>query len=115
MPHSLELEEKFGEKDVAFVYIALEYAEKEIDRWRTFVTGQQGLDYAPFLEQREYPGVHLVAEKQFNNPAIRPYLVNYAPTYVLIDQEGKIVKPRAPRPSSEEEIEELIHSLLTKK
>jgi hypothetical protein len=33
----------------------------------------------------------------------------------LIDQEGKIVKPRAPRPSSEEEIEELIHSLLTKK
>jgi thiol-disulfide isomerase/thioredoxin len=115
LPHSLELEEEFGEEEVAFVYVALEYDSTDQERWRQFVTGEKALDYAPFLEQRVYPGVHLLAEGQFNNPAIKPYLVNYAPTYVLIDQEGKIVKPRAPRPSSGEELKTLLRGLMENK
>lgn len=39
------------------------------------------------------------------------YLVKYIPTFVLIDREGKILDPRAPRPSSGEELTNLFDSL----
>jgi thiol-disulfide isomerase/thioredoxin len=111
MPHSLEMEEEFKGQDVVFLFVALEYDEEDIQRWKDFVMGKNSLSYASFLEQREYPGVHLLAEKQFGNPDIVPYLINYAPSYVLIDKEGKIVKARAPRPS-DEKTPELIRELL---
>lgn len=116
MPHSLELQEKFKDRsDLAFVYIALEYDEEDIDRWRKFVGGEMALSYAPFLEKQVFPGTHLVADRQFHNPAVKPFLVNYAPTYMLIDREGKIVRARAPRPSSGEEIERLLEEVAVAK
>lgn len=39
------------------------------------------------------------------------YLVKYIPTFVLIDRDGKIMNPRAPRPSSGEELTNLFDSL----
>jgi thiol-disulfide isomerase/thioredoxin len=113
LPHSLEMEEAFRDEEVVFLFVALEYEEEDIRRWKEFVTGEKALSYASFLEQRKYPGVHLLAEKQFGNPEIVPYLINYAPTYVLIDKEGKIAKGRAPRPS-DEKTPELIRELLSK-
>jgi len=39
------------------------------------------------------------------------YLVKYIPTFVLLDREGKILNPRAPRPSSGEVLTSLFNSL----
>ncbi|MCA1757379.1 MAG: TlpA family protein disulfide reductase [Bacteroidales bacterium] len=39
------------------------------------------------------------------------YLVKFIPTFVLIDRNGKILDPRAPRPSSGEELTNLFNSL----
>jgi thiol-disulfide isomerase/thioredoxin len=111
MPNSLALMEKFKGEDVVFLYVGLESDEEQIAEWREFITGKRTFSYAPFLEQREYPGVHVLAEGQFGNPALRPFLIRYAPTYMLIDREGMIAKPRAPRPGSTE-IEGLIRGLL---
>lgn len=110
MPNSLALMEKFKGEDVVFLYVGLEAGEEQITEWREFITGKRKFSYAPFLEQREYPGVHVLAEGQFGNPALRPFLIRYAPTYMLIDREGMIAKPRAPRPGSPE-IEGLIRGL----
>ena len=39
------------------------------------------------------------------------YLVKFIPTFVLIDRDGKIIEPRAPRPSSGKELTDLLDSL----
>ncbi|MEZ4999847.1 MAG: TlpA disulfide reductase family protein [Bacteroidales bacterium] len=39
------------------------------------------------------------------------YLVRYIPSFILIDREGKILNPRAPRPSSGEVLTSLLDSL----
>ena len=101
LPHSLKLMEKLEGEEVVFVYIGLE-SIGQIQEWSEFVQGKRSFPYAPFLEQRVYPGVHLLSEGQFMNPGLRPYLINFAPTYMLIDREGRIVNARASRPSDEE-------------
>ena len=111
MPHSLELQEKFEGQPVEFFYVGLQSGDDQLTTWKEFVTGQRALDYAPFLDQREYPGTHLLSDGQFNNPALKPFKIRAAPTYTLIDAQGNIVRANAPRPSSSE-IEELIQGLL---
>ena len=70
--------------------------------WKEFVSGEGTLPWASFLEQRAYPGIHLLAEGQFHNPQLKPYRVNSAPTYMLVGADGKILRPRALRPSDPE-------------
>ena len=110
LPHSLELQEKLKDEEVEFVFVGLE-SDDQVLEWSEFIQGLRGFDYAPFLEQRVYPGVHMLAEGQFMNPALKPWKIGYAPTYVLLDREGRIAYPRAPRPS-DPDIEWKIRELL---
>lgn len=110
IPASLALHEKYKNQPVAFVNIALEGGKKEIVEWKEFVLGKS--DYAQrVMEGKTYTGIHLVAENQFRNKEIADYLLSFAPTYVLIDHEGKMVNPRAPRANH---ISEDIELLLAK-
>ncbi len=111
LPNSLVLHEKFKDDPVEFVFIGLESGEEQVTRWREFITGQKGISYASFLPRQVYPGIHLLAEGQMGNPQIRPYKISFAPTYMLIDAEGRIVTARAPRPGREK-TEMMIRDLL---
>ena len=104
LPNSLALRDSFEGEDVAFVFVALESGKESVDRWRGFVTGKRDLDYAAFLPRMKWPGIHLLAEGQFGNPEIRDFLISYAPSYMLVGRDGKIIKPRAPRPGNPETI-----------
>lgn len=89
IPKSRALQAAYaGREDVAFVNIALEYGPEDIERWKKFV------------QENDFPGIHLVADKQFHNPILAPYKLNFAPTYVLIDAEGKLVDARAEGPGT---------------
>jgi thiol-disulfide isomerase/thioredoxin len=111
MPHSLELQKAYADKPVEFIYIGLQSGEDQIATWKEFILGEKNLSYAPFLEQMAYPGIHLLAEGQFGNPALKPYMIRAAPTYVLIDADGNLISANAPRPGSEE-VKELIDAAL---
>ena len=97
-------------KPVIFLYVALEYDEKNIANWKNFIAGKDE-HFAKFLDYKPFPGIHVVAEKQFYNKNIKPYKLSFVPTYVLIDQNGNIVKARAARP---EDISKQINKLLEK-
>ncbi len=114
LPHSLTLQEKLKNENVEFVYIALEGGEEQVTEWKEFVTGKRSFSYAPFLEQRIYPGVQLLSIGQFNNPELKPYKINSAPTYMLIDAAGNIAQARAPRPS-DPDIETTIREVINRK
>lgn len=89
IPKHLELQERLKDRsDVVFLFIALEYDQEAIERWKKF------------LIDKDIPGTHVVADKQFLNEQLLPYMLRAAPTYVLIDKEGKIAKTRAAGPES---------------
>ena len=88
--------------------MALEYDEEDIQRWRKFIAGKDER-FGEFLDHKPFPGVHVVADKQFNNVKLEPYKLTYAPTHALIDHKGNIVSARATRSNA---IAPVIDSLL---
>ncbi len=111
IPSALKLQEKYKDKPVVFLYVALEYDEENIANWRQFILGKNER-FSQVLNNKPFPGIHLVAEKQFLNPDIRPYKLNFAPTYVLIDQKGNLVSARAERANNiSEEIDKLLEQM----
>jgi thiol-disulfide isomerase/thioredoxin len=114
IPDALILQEKYKDEPVSFLYVALEYDSKNIAEWKEFISGNNP-QFGKFLNNKPIPGVHLVAEKQFRNESISAYKLNFAPTYVLIDQNGNIVKARANRSKTiHEDIDELLKKVKEK-
>ncbi|PKP36406.1 MAG: hypothetical protein CVT98_08015 [Bacteroidetes bacterium HGW-Bacteroidetes-15] len=93
MPKYIEIQERFTNQNIAFVFISLEARADDVQEWRKFVAGQ-GEFANRFLNGKPFPGVHLVAQGQFKNPQVQPYAITYAPSYVLVDRNGKIEEPR---------------------
>lgn len=93
MPKYVEIQEHFSNQNIAFVFISLESRVDDVQEWRRFVAGQGELAKR-ILKGKPFPGIHLVAQGQFKNPQVQPYAITYAPSYVLVDKDGKIVKPR---------------------
>ncbi|MCI5057390.1 MAG: TlpA family protein disulfide reductase [Flavobacteriales bacterium] len=111
IPSALKLQEEYKDKPVVFLYVALEYDEENIASWRQFILGKNER-FSQVLNNKPFPGIHLVAEKQFLNPVIKPYKLNFAPTYVLIDQKGNIVSARAERANNiSEDIDKLLEQM----
>ena len=90
IPAHLELQKNLKDDNLVYMYIALEYGEEEIDKWKKFIA------------ERDWPGIHLVAENQFYNEELTKYKIRAAPTYMIIDREGRFVSPRADGPESVE-------------
>ncbi len=108
IPDALELQKKYTNKPVVFLYVALEYDEENIAEWKNFIAGKYER-FGNFLDNKPFPGIHVVAEKQFGNEKIKPYKLNFAPTHVLVDQSGNIVSARAKRSAGiAEQIDELL-------
>ena len=103
IPHHLKLQEEFNDNpEVKLLYIAMESKddEKSFKRWNNF------------LKNKNFTGTHLIAKNQFNNEELKAYKISAAPTYVLIDKNGRIVKSRALGP---DKIRDNIIALIKKK
>lgn len=98
LPHLEKLEKDYQGKKVVFVKISL---DDDMDAWRKMVT------------EKKMGGVQLHADGAWNSDAARSYQIKGIPTFVLIDANGKIISPSAPRPSSQE-IRPLLDSELAK-
>ena len=57
------------------------------------------------VETQELGGIQLMADNGFSSEFIKAYQINSIPRFILIDPEGKIVDPDAPRPSDPKLIE----------
>lgn len=86
IPDHRKLQDTLAGEDVIFLNVAMEWGPEEIARWKKF------------LKKEDFPGVHVVASRQFRNPDIADYQINAAPTYVIVDREGRIAVPRAATP-----------------
>lgn len=110
IPNLMELQKRYADQPIVFLFIALEGDQDNINEWKNFIAGKNER-FKKFLDGKPFLGVHLVAEKQFRNEELKPYKLGFAPTYVLVDHKGNIVSPRA---KSAKDIPAEIESLLEK-
>ena len=96
MPYSLELQEYFAGKDVAFVYISSDRGAEEWIR---------------MIKILQITGDHYRANKTVKKEYNELFNVRYIPRYVIYDRAGNIVDSTALRPSdpiTKTEIEKLL-------
>ncbi|MEP5338128.1 MAG: TlpA disulfide reductase family protein [Algibacter sp.] len=89
VPALKEVEKQYHGKNIEFVSISID-VEKAHGKWRKMVTN------------KELAGVQLLADKNWQSEFIKGYQINGIPRFILIDPNGNIVSPNAPRPSSAE-------------
>lgn len=97
IPSLKKLDEDYKDKNITFVSISIDDArahkgsmEKANEAWKAMVA------------DKELTGVQLFAPNGWQSDFIKDYKINGIPRFILIDPEGKIVTPDAPRPSDEQ-------------
>ena len=105
IPFLKEVEEEYKDKNIQFVSISVDNGrgykadtpeaakEASIEGWKKMIA------------EKELGGIQLLADKDWQSDFIRDYKINGIPRFILIDPNGNIVSPDAPRPSSEGLIE----------
>lgn len=96
IPHLQKLEEQYQGKNIQFVSISVDDArrsgsfEKAQSAWRKMIA------------DRNMGGIQLFADSGWSSDFIQAYQISGIPRFILIDPNGNIVNPDAPRPSSSE-------------
>lgn len=86
IPFLKEVEEKYHGKNIEFVSISVDKA-KDHEKWKKMI------------EEKELGGMQLFADNDWNSDFVKGYLIQGIPRFILIDTEGNIINPNAPRPS----------------
>jgi len=88
VPYLKKLEERYHDKKIVFVSISVDKADFK-NAWKQMIADKQ------------LGGLQFFADKSFDSDFMEAYAVNSIPRFILIDPEGKILDPEAPKPSFE--------------
>lgn len=105
IPSLKKVEEQFHGKNIEFVSISVDderrsgTKEKAFQAWKKMVT------------DKNLGGIQLFSDNAWQSDFVKNYKVNGIPRFILIDPEGNIVSPDAPRPSNPKLVELLEEKL----
>jgi alkyl hydroperoxide reductase subunit AhpC len=80
------LEEKYREEDIAFVSLSIDQL-KNISKWKDMIV------------DKELEGIQIIADKAWQSKFVTDYVIEGIPRFVLIDKDGNLMDPMAPRPA----------------
>ncbi len=86
-PYLREIIRKYSNQGFEFVNISLD-PETEYDNWKAYI------------DDNELTGTQLIADLGWKSRFLVDFQVNSIPRYILLDADGKIMQPDAPRPSN---------------
>ena len=86
IPYLKQLEEKYREEDIAFVSLSIDQL-KNISKWKDMIVDKQ-------LE-----GIQIIADKAWRSKFVTDYVIEGIPRFILIDKDGNLMDPMAPRPA----------------
>jgi thiol-disulfide isomerase/thioredoxin len=86
-PYLREIIRKYSNQGFAFVNISLD-PETEYDNWKAYI------------DENELTGTQLIADLGWKSMFLVDFQVTSIPRYILLDADGKILQPNAPRPSN---------------
>lgn len=88
IPSLKKVEKAYHDKNIEFVSISID-DQKDEAKWKKFV------------EEKELGGQQIMDGTAWKSDVVAEYNIRGIPRFILIDEEGKIVKADAPRPSDE--------------
>ena len=94
IPSLKKVEEQFHGENIEFVSISVDderrsgTKEKAFESWKAMV------------KDKELGGIQLFSDNAWQSDFVKNYKVNGIPRFILIDPNGNIVSPDAPRPSN---------------
>ena len=94
IPAFKELVARYKGRNISFVSISID-APSYKETWRQMI------------KEKETNWMQLLAESDWDSKFVKDYGINFIPHFILIDSDGKIVTPNAPRPSQTAEIDKL--------
>ncbi len=86
IPYLKDIEEKYKDKNIEFIGISIDTQENK-GKWESMV------------KQRDLKGHQLLADNDWKSTFVMEYFISGIPRFILIDPNGNIVSPDAPRPS----------------
>lgn len=96
IPALKTLEQDYEGKNIAFVSLSVDDAQAHQGSWE--VANEK---WRAMVKDKELSGVQLLAPKGWESAFIRDFRVNSIPRFILLDTEGNIISPDAPRPSDQ--------------
>ncbi|WP_422359421.1 TlpA family protein disulfide reductase [Reichenbachiella sp.] len=86
IPALKQLENDYHNQPIEFVSISID-VEKDFEKWQSMVA------------DKELKGVQLFADSDWQSEFVKAYAIDGIPRFIIIDPQGNIVDPNAPRPS----------------
>ena len=97
IPSLKKLEEKYHDKNIQFVSLSIDDARTHGGSWE-----KANEDWKAMVKDKELSGIQLIAPKGWKSQFVADYKIKGIPRFILIDPNGNVVTPDAPRPSSNE-------------
>ena len=92
------LELQYHDQNIEFVSISVDNINAK-NKWKETI------------EQKEMGGVQLLADRSFGSDFIKKFAIKGLPRFIMVDPEGNIISPNAPRPSDGEKLINLFEEL----
>lgn len=105
IPSLKALEKQYHDKNIQFVSLSIDDDRSHGGSW-----DKAREDWKAMIADKELSGVQLLAPNGWQSQFVLDYKIKGIPRFILIDPNGNIVTPDAPRPSSPE-LTELFTSL----
>ena len=86
IPFLKQLEEKYREEGIAFVSLSIDQL-KNISKWKDMIV------------DKELEGIQIIADKAWRSKFVTDYVIEGIPRFILIDKDGNLMDPMAPRPA----------------
>ena len=86
IPFLKQLEEMYREEDIAFVSLSIDQL-KNISKWKDMIV------------DKELEGIQIIADKAWRSKFVTDYVIEGIPRFILIDKDGNLMDPMAPRPA----------------
>ncbi|TYA58885.1 TlpA disulfide reductase family protein [Formosa maritima] len=100
IPSLKKLEREYHGKNINFVSLSIDDDRSHGGSW-----DKAREDWKTMIADKELGGIQLFAPEGWQSQFIKDYKIKGIPRFILIDPDGNVVTPDAPRPSSEKLIE----------
>lgn len=105
IPSLKKLEKAYHNKNIQFVSLSVDDGRgyRGATKEESAKLAKEG--WKKMIDEKELGGIQLLAPKGWQSQFIQDYKIRGIPRFILIDPDGNIVNPDAPRPSSAKIIE----------
>ena len=101
IPFLKEVEKEYHGKNIEFVSLSVDDGRgyKADSKEESAALAKEG--WKKMIADKELGGIQILAPKGWQSEFVQNYKISGIPRFILIDPEGNVVSPDAPRPSSE--------------